>query len=173
MKVENPAAFHFIMQDELYLLNKDKDLYNKNTLTPDLIIDELIIETAPVKFNYLGKNKKSFLIVIHYPDQEFMDEKHLAALESTLKRLGFNIEDTAVFNRSGYSNVTFEHLLDFFKPQKMLLLGSLAVPEGLDGLSHNKQLPLNNCNILLTFSFDEMMDNTENKKAFWEQMKQL
>jgi hypothetical protein len=27
--------------------------------------------------------------------------------------------------------------------------------------------------MLLSFSFNEMMDNNENKKAFWEQMKQL
>src|SRR3979490_1735204 len=105
MKIENPAAFHFIMQDELYLLNKDKDLYNKAIAAP-----APAIETEPVKFNYLGENKKSFLVVVHYPNLEFMDEKHLTALESTLKRLGFNIEDAAIFNRSTYSDVTFGHL---------------------------------------------------------------
>jgi hypothetical protein len=32
---------------------------------------------------------------------------------------------------------------------------------------------LNGCNTLFTFSFDEMMNSNDNKKAFWEQMKQL
>ncbi|MDB4901970.1 MAG: hypothetical protein JWQ63_1251 [Mucilaginibacter sp.] len=168
MKVENPVAFHFIMQDELYLLNKDKDSYS-NKITPL----QPIIETAPVSFNYLGENKKRFLIVVHYPALDFMDEKHLSALESTIKRLGFSIEDTAIFNRANYNDVSAEHLFDFFKPKKMLLLGAIAVPPNIEGLSHNKPMQLNNCKTLLTFSFDEMMDNTENKKAFWEQMKQL
>jgi hypothetical protein len=168
MKVENPVAFHFIMQDELYLLNKDKDLYH-NKIAPL----QPIIETAPVNFNYLGGNKKSFLIVVHYPTLEFMDEKHLSALESTIKRLGFGLEDTAIVNRAIYNDVSFELLFDFFKPQRILLLGKFAIPGGIEGLSHNEFKLLNDCKMLLTFSFDEMMDNTENKKAFWEQMKQL
>lgn len=168
MKVENPVAFHFIMQDDLYLLNKDKDLHHNNVTPP-----QPIIETAPVNFNYLGGNKKSFLIVVHYPTLQFMDEKHLGALESTIKRLGFSIEDTAIFNRATYNHISFEHLFDFFKPQRTLLLGKFAIPAGLEGLIHNKSKLLNNCKMLLTYSFDEMMDNTENKKAFWEQMKQL
>jgi hypothetical protein len=168
MKVENPVAFHFIMQDELYLLNKDKDLYIKTTAAP-----EPVIETAPVNFNYLGGNKKSFLIVVHYPAQEFIDEKHLTALESTLKRLGFSIDDAAIFNRATYYDIGSKHLFDFFKPQKMLILGAVAIPPNMEGLDINKPKQLNSCNILYTFSFDEMIDNTENKKAFWEQMKQL
>ncbi|HEY2582438.1 MAG TPA: hypothetical protein VGI43_11565 [Mucilaginibacter sp.] len=168
MKVENPLAFNFIIQDELYLLNGDKDSFiNKVT------IPEPVIETTPDKLNYLGGNKKNFLVVVYYPDLEFMDDKHLTALESTLKRLGFGLEDTAIVNRATYNEISHEHLVDFFKPQKMLLLGADATPAGPEAFNLNKPKQLNNCSVLLTFSFDEMMDNTENKKSFWEQMKQL
>jgi hypothetical protein len=167
VQIENPIAFSFIMQDELYLLNADKALYiNKEAPQP-------IIETPPVNFNYLGAHKKKFLILVHYPELEFIDEKHLAALQSVLKRLELGMDDVAIFNSAKYADVKFEQLMDFFTPQKLLLLGQAALPEGLETLALNKLQQLNKCNALFSFSFDEMMENNENKKAFWEQMKQL
>ncbi len=80
MKIENPVAFQFILQDDIYLLNNDKAMYGNSTL-PKPTTDR-----AVVHFNHLGGNKKNFLIVVHYPGTAFMDDKHLAALENTNKR---------------------------------------------------------------------------------------
>jgi len=44
---------------------------------------------------------------------------------------------------------------------------------GMENLPVNKIQEIKNCRKLYTFSFAEMMDNTENKKVFWEQIKQL
>jgi hypothetical protein len=87
--------------------------------------------------------------------------------------LEFGLDDVAIFNRAKYPDSSFEGLKDFFKPKKLLLLGKQALPEDLAPLTLNKPQQLNNCNTLFSFSFDEMMDNNEKKKAFWEQMKQL
>ncbi len=167
MKIEDPIAFSFIMQDELYLLNKDKIAANVNPAP------QPVIETEAANFNFMGGNKKNFLIIVHYPQQEFIDEIHLTALESILKRLDFNIDDTAIFNKAKYANVNYQQVTDFFKPQKLLLLGKRSLPGGIEPLTLNKPRRLNDCSTLFSFSFDEMMDNNENKKAFWEQMKQL
>jgi hypothetical protein len=175
VKVENPVAFSFIMQDELYLLSKDKAAYETKVL-PEPVVEMLplpVLETVEVKFNYLGKHKKKFLIIVHYPDLEFMAERHLAALESTLKRLEVSLDDTAIFNRAGYADVSFEQLNAFFTPQKLLILGANALPAGIEMLILNKPHSLNDCRTLYTFGFDEMMESNENKKAFWEQMKQF
>jgi hypothetical protein len=167
MKIENPIAFSFIMPDELYLLNKDK--------TPVTAYKEPqpVAETQSDNFNFMGGNKKSFLIIVHYPEQKFIDDKHFTALESILKRLDFSVDDTAIFNRAKYADATIVQLMDFFKPKKLLLLGQPALPIGIGPLTLNKAQQLNDCNTLFSFSFYEMMDNNENKKAFWEQMKQL
>jgi len=168
MKIENPVAFYFIMQDELYLLKKDKDLYNSISAKP-----VAVSEPEPLKLKYSGANTKGFLIVVHYPEQEFMADRHLAALENTLKRLGYDLDDAAIFNRAVQNEVRHAELTDFFKPEKILFLGAEAVPIGINGLILNERTTLNGSKVLLTFSFDEMMDNTENKKTFWEQIKQL
>jgi hypothetical protein len=179
VKIENPAALRFIMQDEIYLLNKDKMLYQADeaplTIEAPQTIKAVttIEETLPVSFNYLGGHKKNFLVIVHYSEPEFIDEKHLTALESILKRLEFSLEDVAILNRANYANASFEVLIGFFKPKKLLVLGKNSLPAGIEPLTLNSSRQLNNCNALYSFSFDEMMDSNENKKAFWEQMKQL
>ena len=179
MKIENPAAFRFIMQDEIYLLNKDKIIYHTYesplTIEPAQTVETVatIEETLPVSFNYRGGHKKNFLVIVHYAESEFINEKHLIALESILKRLEFSLDDVAIFNRANYRDVSFEILTDFFKPKKLLVLGENALPAGIGMLPLNTPRQFDNYNALYSFSFDEMMDSNENKKAFWEQMKQL
>jgi len=166
MKVENPVAYRFILQDEIYLLDKDKALYMQAEPQP-------VIQTQPVKFNYLGGHKKNFLVIVHYSDLEFIHDKHLTALQSILNRLELSLDDVAILNRATYQDASFEHLTGFFTPRKLLILGSNALPEGIDSVGLNKPAELDNCRTLFSFSFDEMMDNNEYKKAFWEQLKQL
>jgi hypothetical protein len=171
VNIENPLAFSFIMQDDLYLLNKDK-MTNITTARPETVIAP-VLETPEPAFNYLGQHKKKFLIITHYPGLEFIDAAHLTALESTLNRLKFGLEDVAIFNSATYPGTAFEKLADFFNPQLLLILGRQALPAGIETVQFNKLVKINNCDALFTFGFDEMMNSNENKKAFWEQMKQL
>ncbi|ASU32145.1 hypothetical protein [Mucilaginibacter xinganensis] len=186
MNIENPTAFSFIMQDDIYLLNKDKEAYSAPAgSNPANAVAEPepeykrtvsvppVAEPEPATFHFLGGHKKNFLVIVHYPEHDYMHEKHLAALESTLTRLGFSRDDVAIFNRAKYLDAEFAALAGFFKPQKLLLLGKSSRPAGLEAFELNKLLQLNGYPVLLTFSFDEMMDSVESKKAFWEQMKQL
>jgi hypothetical protein len=179
VKIENPAALRFIMQDEIYLLNSDKILYHTDEApltieTPQAIEPIITIgETLRGSFNYLGGHKKNFLVIVHYHETEFINDAHLAALESILKRLEFRLDDVAILNRADYADASFELLTGFFKPKKLLVMGKNALPAGIQSLMLNVPRQLDDCNALYSFSFDEMMSSNENKKAFWEQMKQL
>ena len=54
MKVEDNNALRFILQDEIYLLDEDKNSSGSApTRQPE-------IQTLEPVFNYLGSNKKSF-----------------------------------------------------------------------------------------------------------------
>ncbi len=168
MKVENPYAFSFIMDDELFLLKKDK------AAAPAVVPSSPSpVKTPPQGFNFMGANKKNFLILVHYPETEFIHQPHLAALESVLTRLDLSIDDTAIVNRAKYEDASHRELADFFKPQKLLLLGGQALPDGMEPPALNQPKKINGCAVLYSFSFGEMMDNNAYKKAFWEQMKQL
>jgi hypothetical protein len=166
MKIENPAAFRFIMQDDIYLLPPDK------TEQPIAIAPPVLI-TKITDLKYLGKYKKGFLIVAHYANEENMAAAHITALESILKRKEYSLDDVAIVNRCAYPDVDFEQMQAYFTPKKLILLGKNALPANLPPLTFNQPQKINGYPALYTFSFDEMMDNTPNKIAFWEQVKNL
>lgn len=193
MKVENPVALRFILQDELYLLNTDKAFYEERETPPPTIeefkpeISEPEIKKQPIEiapqstkpevktpepaFNYLGKNLKSFLILVHYPNQEFIADAHLAALQNILKRKEFELDDVVILNMAKYSTTTIAQLAAFFKPVKLLLLGNGSIPQGMTSLALNTPKTSGARTALYSFSFDEMMNSVDNKKIFWELMK--
>ena len=166
MKIENPAALRFIMQDDIYLLPADKGEQLTSTIQP-------VVETELTGFNYLGEHKKNFLVVVYYTNEEFMAAAHINALQNILKRKDYSLDDVAIFNRFTYPEVDFEQMQAFFNPQKMLLLGKNALPSNAPSLTFNLPIKVNGYDALYTFSFDEMMDNTANKITFWDQMKNL
>ena len=176
MRIENPVAFSFILQDDLYLLKNEKiaqPVAEAPAAVPRPVLEEpaLHTETPALNFNYLGKHKKHYLILVFYPGLECMPAPYLTALENTLKRLGFELDDVAILNLANYKDAVFEQLAGFFKPQKLLILGRNALPPGLTAPAINQQVQVEKARALFTFSFDEMMDNNDNKKLFWEQMK--
>jgi len=197
VKVENPAAFRFLLEDELYLLNADKMLYDKvaepeptaavpsspviehtnpepATSSPSLTPEpQVIIKTQVAEFKYLGKNLKSFLVLTYYNADEFIKPEHLTALENILKRKELGPDDVAIFNLANYSETKFSQLKSFFKPVKVLVLGGDALPQDIKVLKPNKPVTSNGITVLYTFSFDEMMDNVDHKKTFWELVKTL
>jgi hypothetical protein len=166
VKVEDPNALRFILQDDVYLLEEDRHNYN-NIPKP-----QPKTETPQVNFNYLGANKKNFLILANYPEHEFIADDHLTALESVLSRKGHNVEDVAIINIAK-TTAEYELLTNYFKPQILLILGQESIPGGMVQPQFNLRENRDGLNVLYTFSFDAMMASTDNKKAFWEQIKTL
>lgn len=173
MKVESGQALRFILQDEIYLLNEDKLNYAKpgNQQTPAPQPQPETVTPKPV-FNYLGANKKHFLVLTHYPDHDFIPDDHLAALESVLGRKNHSRDDVVILNLAKNKS-EYPELLSHFKPQIILALGQQAVPSGIDQPKFNQVEKRDGITLLYTFAFDTMMSNVDNKKAFWEQVKSL
>jgi hypothetical protein len=132
-----------------------------------------VTETTAVPFNYMGGNKKRFLIITHYPTEDFITADHLAALQNILKRLEYEIDDVAILNLAKATITTVTDIVAHFKPEKLLILGESAVPAGMGVPPVNQYKKMKNGVFLRSFSFDEMMSSTDNKKVFWEQMKNL
>jgi hypothetical protein len=132
-----------------------------------------LTETPAVQFNYMGGNKKRFLIITHYPTEDFIAADHLAALQNILNRKGYGMDDVAILNKATAAATAVTDLVNYFKPEKLLILGAAAVPAGMGVPPLNQPKKMKNGVLLHSFSFDEMMTSTDNKKAFWEQMKNL
>ena len=172
MKVEHPNALRFILQDEIYLLDEDKNYSKPVPADHAEVTPDPEIETKPVNFNYLGANKKNLLILVHYPEHDFMAESHLTALESVLARLSHTSEDVAILNMAKHE-VNQDQLLSHFMPKTIVVLGKTSIPAGMQTPQLNVKISGDDMTLLYTFSFDEMMTNNDHKKAFWEQMKAI
>lgn len=187
MRADNPAALRFILQDDIYLLHGDKAFASQTVtqpiteIQPEPVIEiviaapivEPIAETPAIAFNYLGKNRKQFLIITHYPQHEFIAEEHLTALQNILKRKEYDVDDVAILNLAKTTVMALDELTTYFNPQKLLILGKDALPANMEVIALNQTKQLPNITVLYSFSFDEMMSSVDNKKAFWDQMKNL
>jgi hypothetical protein len=164
VKVEDPAAFRFIINEDIYLLPEDKELQSKK------VVKEA--ESVPFSFNYEGKYKKKFLILTHYADHEAIYGPHFTALEAILSRKGYQPDDVAILNMAR-NEADINAITEHFIPEKLLILGQKAVPVGMPVPEFNRSQLIASCNTLLSFCFEDMMESTDNKRAFWEQMKNL
>jgi hypothetical protein len=174
MMVENPLALQYIFTDDVYLLPQDKALVNKpseaDSNEPDMAQS---VTAPPVTFHFTGGYQKNFLVLVYYPGHETMAPVHLSALESTIKRKELSMDDIAILNLHKYPDSEIKMVTAFFNPKKMLILGKSAVLSGLTPPPLNQIIKQNDYDILYSFSFDEMMGNKDNTKAFWDQMKVL
>ncbi len=203
MRAENSAALRYLLQDDIYLLQSDKinlnvtlpavELTQTNVVDPAKQLQEVLAavtefeqpkpvtqtpvltaetETPASAYNYLGNNKKYFLVLTNYADDDFIAADHLTALQNILGRKGYELADIAIFNVAKAS-YTIIDIVTHFKPEKLLILGETAVPAGMGVPPLNQPKKMKNGVLLRSFSFDEMMSSTDNKKAFWEQVKNL
>ncbi len=165
MPTDNAAVLRYFLQDDIYLLKEDKQVYGGQPVTDEYP------ETDKPRFNYLGGNKSKFLILVNYPGEEFLDAIHLRALESTLSRKNLVIEDVAILNLAKHGGPTFAAILAFFAPAKILILGIDAavadMPASVFNTIENKAAHLQ----LHTYSFIEMVADPDLKRPFWDQIK--
>ena len=177
MKLDTPLnQLQYFLPDDLFLLRADREAYCNPTAQPPeppapIEIPAIIDETPVITFKYLGGNQKNFLVLTHYTAVEFIAEAHLNALTSTVTRINYSLQDLAIVNLAHTQEANWEQLSQFFNPQKLLILGSKALPANLPALVLNETDQADNCQALYTFAFEEMMGNKENTKAFWNQIK--
>ncbi|CAM3920739.1 hypothetical protein MUGA111182_17380 [Mucilaginibacter galii] len=177
MKLDTPLnQLQYFLPDDLFLLRADRDAYRNPIAQPSeplapIETPTIIDETPVITFKYLGDNQKNFLVLTHYTADEFIAEAHLNALISTVTRINYSLQDLAIVNLAHTQAANWEQLSQFFKPQKLLILGSKALPSNLPALVLNETDQADNCQALYTFAFEEMMGNKENTKAFWNQIK--
>ncbi|PTQ93251.1 hypothetical protein C8P68_109123 [Mucilaginibacter yixingensis] len=137
------------------------------------VVPQPATQTPASAFKYLGGFGKQFLVLVNYPAHEFMDDAHLNALEATLGRIGFIRADIAIFNLHQHAGKTYAEIREHFKPERTLIMGADALPQGLKQPPTNQVIRAGNRSLLYTFSFTDMLGNKENTRAFWEQVKTI
>ncbi|MVN21658.1 hypothetical protein [Mucilaginibacter arboris] len=170
MLTKHATALRILMNEDLYLTREDF-LAKKHTTSEAFPIETVTeAEIIPIpEFAFSGKNLKNFLILT----DTALQENHLKALESTLLRKQMGLDDVSIVDFSAYPNATFDQLNASFMPQKLVCFGLKPETIGLPETELNQISTFNNCQILYTYSFNNMLGDKEKTKAFWEPMKLL
>ncbi|HEX8378405.1 MAG TPA: hypothetical protein VF602_11365 [Pedobacter sp.] len=166
LKASNPLALPFLMTEDLYSIHNETEV-SVETEAPNADKQE------PAFFDYLGENNKYILLLVNEPQHQIINPKELETLLNILKAKKQELKDVAIVNLSKYPNATFEELKNFFVCSSLVLFGINPAQIKLDGVQSNQIIKHQNTKVLATFSFVEMLANTDKKRTFWDEMKKL
>lgn len=160
LNTKNPYALRYLINDTIYKFNIPVE-------------SKQILETSTT-YQYLGENQKHILYIVSNDEQQYFSPEALSAFSKTIGALGLSMGDVAVLNVSQQNSlIDFDQITVYFNPHKIIFSGVSPAQFGLSDLSLNNAITMNNIRLLYTFSFEEMLYNTDKKKIFWQQVKTL
>lgn len=93
---------------------------NKQKSTKNGISDQTVSSTPPP---YLGTNLKNSLILVNYPDEQFLPVEQLDFLSTILKACTLSIEDIAIVNTATLME-NLDHCIKTLDPKTILFFGT-------------------------------------------------
>ncbi len=118
-------------------------------------------------FDYLGENKKYFLILVDDEKQKILSKNDLDLLTKILLAKKMELRDVAVVNVNKLTAINFEQLREFFSNNKLILFGINPAVIGLNEIGANQVVLKDNTKILATYSLPELSNDKEKKAALW------
>lgn len=169
----NIAALREFMTDTIFT-TQDIDSLKTDQLKEVPLSDQNAkgFTTPKPSLDYWGSNKQGILYIIENAEYPFFSPLAEDAFLKTNKALGLSLEDIAVINLSKHA-LSFEQLVSFFKPTKVVLSGVNPTKILLNNIKENSKFTIDDIGCLSSYSFDEMLVNLDKKKSFWIEMKNL
>jgi hypothetical protein len=108
-----------------------RDLY-KETLVELYEIQQSADKKPELKDYALGNNQKQVLILVSYADIEVIPDTELSFLLTILNACKLTLNDVVIVNFTTQENITYQKLVQEFKPKVVLLFGvkqaSISMP---------------------------------------------
>ncbi|MGX5688648.1 hypothetical protein [Arcticibacter tournemirensis] len=168
LKTSHPLALHFLMTEDIFSVDELQDAAPAVT-APSTEKEE---ESMPV-FDYQGENNRYMLLLHDNPNQKLMPSGELDTLTTILLAKKMEIKDVAIVNIAQYPSVTWRQLKEYFACNSLVLLGVTPRRLQLNEIPQNAVTSFEGMNVLFTYSFAEMLNNNDRKRAFWNEMKKL
>ena len=167
LNTSNPLALQVLMSETIF----DIDF-------PIPSIDDAVVEILPEKkeeefvFKTYGGNNKNILFVISDKANEFLSPEAEIAFMKILRALKLTLEDIVIVNhKEPQVNLTFEKIREKLQPANCIFLGADPQLLGLEVCAENILKTENNIQFLYSYSFEEMLRDTEKKRLFWDAIK--
>jgi len=171
----NPASLKMLFTEDIYSVKEKEGLSVKQHCTSepeDKKPDTLEVEPdQQASYEYLGDNNKYFLVLHDDKIHTGMNPVHKEMLLKVMAAKKLELRDLAIVNISRYPNVKFNSLKSFFSCTRVTLFGIQPSDIGLQSLNLNKEQNADNVKLLATYSLEDMRNNADKKREFWNVMK--
>lgn len=168
MITNNPLALSYLLSDDIYQLNDQP----APTLTAGQTDGDHQQEMSSLFSSYEGGNGRSVLFLHSTSGSESLLPQDKEAFLKILAARGWTINDIALLNISGLS-CKLRQLKDFFACNALVLLGGDPSLIGLKEVKQHATHEYEGLKLLCTYSFDEMHNNNDMKRVFWNEIKKL
>lgn len=186
----NTEALRLFFTDDIYLVANEENHFSSRK--PEVVPAEIQSETKdPVKeevkiadvpetraektwtFQYLGKNVKNILILVHDTANQVSTEEGRELLRKIVKAIELTANDFALLNYAAHEGATFVHLNDFFKPKLVLSFGVSPEILGLPAQQQNVLVRHEQLTLVFSSGLHLLSEDMGGKKALWGSLKQL
>lgn len=114
----------------------------------------------------LGNNRQSILLLIHNPDEPYLEPSLFDLLVKILKACRYSLDDVALVN-TAQNDVDWFRLQSQFIPHRIVLFGN-ALPDLTQGKKANESWSTDGCSFLLADSLASIAKNVSIKTLFWK-----
>lgn len=123
-------------------------------------------------FHYLGENRKFVLVLVDYPEEDYMPAAEKDYLEKVLASVKIAPDDIALLNYARYPGTAYQRLKDFFAFGHLLLFGVTPLSLKIPGPVLPYRLGLvEDVKILAADSTETLRPDNAKKRALWEELK--
>ena len=174
---QNQAALKMLFTEDIYLIDEVKtDIPVQPVKTKPIIkLDDTVqseVNASPkTDFEYLGDNNKYFLVLIEDKIHTRMNPAHQEMLLKIMGAKKLELRDLAILNINRYPEIKFDALKNFFSCNRVVLFGITPAQIGLPAANVNKVNSAGTVKFLPTYSLEEMRNNDDKKREFWNVMK--
>lgn len=161
---EHPVALRYLMNETLFAVDGQA-------------VSEPLSKVPGLSF--FGGNRSGILFISPHssgPGEHTLPESEMRAFEKILGALQLTTENIALIHVPNSSSAdakpSLRQLVDFFKSQRIVLLGTDLQIEGVKPVLHEIQQE-GDYRYLHSYSFREMGEDVQKKRLFWNQVKAL
>lgn len=126
---------------------------------------------SSVKF--LGNNSRHITLLVDNKNQPWLPEELFSLLTKILQACGLSMDDVALVNVASLPQKDLSGILEQLATEKLILFGSSFREWTKQHLENNQIKRLEGCPCLFSGSLQELKDNAQLKKAFWQTLQQF
>ena len=169
---QNPIALRFLMSETIFSsaaeISTIENSLPQTSLQTDLQESDLSLsENKDTEFLFWGANKKNILFLVENPNEDYFSDEAEDAFLKTLAALKLSLQDVAVFNR-GRAEYSLSDIQEKLQP-KIVIYCNGENEHNQD--TFNMLIEANGVSSLTTYSFEEMLVDTQKKRTFWNAIK--